>query len=61
MADDVPLNPQGRLGYVPMGTGGDFQRTLQAPTDPELAAVYLAEGRATPIDIGSTISAVRSG
>lgn len=53
LLDDALRNPQARLGYVPMGTGGDFQRTLKAPTDPELAAAYLAEGRVTPIDVGS--------
>ncbi len=52
LSHDAPLNPQARLGYVPMGTGGDFQRTLQAPTEPELAAAYLADGRVTAIDVG---------
>jgi len=53
LSHDAPRNPQARLGYVPMGTGGDFQRTLHAPTEPELAAAYLSEGRVTPIDVGS--------
>lgn len=52
LADGEARNARARLGYVPMGTGGDFQRTLQAPTDPELTAAYLAEGRVAAIDVG---------
>jgi YegS/Rv2252/BmrU family lipid kinase len=44
--------PRACLGYLPMGTGGDFQRTLRAPTDPESAAAYLAEARVAAIDVG---------
>jgi YegS/Rv2252/BmrU family lipid kinase len=53
LGQGAPRNPLARLGYVPMGTGGDFQRTLQAPADPELTAAYLAEGRVAAIDVGS--------
>lgn len=53
LARGAPLNPAARLGYLPMGTGGDFQRTLQAPTEPALAAAYLTAGRAASIDVGS--------
>jgi YegS/Rv2252/BmrU family lipid kinase len=53
LSHDAPLRPRARLGYVPMGTGGDFQRTLLAPTEPELTAAYLAEGQVAPIDVGS--------
>ena len=52
LSNDAPLNPAARLGYVPMGTGGDFQRTLQAPVEPERTAAYLAEGRVAAIDVG---------
>ena len=52
LSGDAPLNPRARMGYVPMGTGGDFQRTLQAPAEPELAAAYLAKGRVAAIDVG---------
>lgn len=52
LAHDAPLNPLARLGYLPMGTGGDFQRTLQVPLEPEAAAAYLAGGRVAAIDAG---------
>jgi YegS/Rv2252/BmrU family lipid kinase len=52
LSDDAPRNPLARLGYVPMGTGGDFQRTLQAPSDPEQTAAYLAGGQVAAIDVG---------
>ena len=50
--EDMPVSEGARLGYVPMGTGGDFQRTVQLPTDPAAVADYLANGRIWPIDIG---------
>lgn len=53
LAAGAARNPRARLGYVPMGTGGDFQRTLQAPLDPDLTAAYLADGRVTAIDVGN--------
>ncbi len=52
LARGTSPNSQARLGYLPMGTGGDFQRTLQVPTSPEAAAAYLAEGRVAAIDVG---------
>ena len=51
-ADDKPVRAGARLGYIPMGTGGDFQRTVQLPTDPQAAADCLAGGKVWPIDVG---------
>jgi YegS/Rv2252/BmrU family lipid kinase len=51
-ADDKPVREEARLGYVPMGTGGDFQRTVQLPTEPAAVAETLAAGRVWPIDVG---------
>lgn len=50
--DDKPVRQGARLGYVPMGTGGDFQRTLQLPTAPQAVAECLASGKVWPIDVG---------
>jgi YegS/Rv2252/BmrU family lipid kinase len=40
------------LGLIPRGTGGDFRRTLDIPSDPELAARRIREGRVQVIDAG---------
>ena len=51
-AADRPVRDSACLGYVPMGTGGDFQRTVQLPTEPAAVAEGLARGRVWPIDVG---------
>lgn len=40
------------LGIIPRGTGGDFRRTLDLPSDPAAAARRIAEGKPHPIDVG---------
>jgi diacylglycerol kinase (ATP) len=40
------------LGILPSGTGGDFRRTLQIPTQTRSAAALLREGRTRRIDVG---------
>jgi diacylglycerol kinase family enzyme len=40
-----------RLGFIPLGTGGDLQRTLQVPLDPQQAIGVLADGCPFGIDI----------
>ena len=50
--DDEPVREGARLGYVPMATGGDFQRTVQLPTEPAAVAECLAGGKIWPIDVG---------
>jgi YegS/Rv2252/BmrU family lipid kinase len=50
--DDKPVREGARLGYVPMGTGGDFQRTVQLPTDPAAVAECLEMSHVWPIDVG---------
>ena len=47
-----PIRPQARLGIIPMGTGGDFQRSLGIPSDIERAVDIIAGGEAWPIDLG---------
>jgi YegS/Rv2252/BmrU family lipid kinase len=50
--DHPPPNPEAALGLLPLGTGGDFQRTLGIPSSPELAVEVLARGRCVEIDAG---------
>jgi YegS/Rv2252/BmrU family lipid kinase len=40
------------LGIVPSGTGGDFRRTLQIPSQTRAAAAVLRAGRTRRIDVG---------
>jgi len=40
------------LGILPSGTGGDFRRTLNIPTNPRDASVALRTGRTRRIDVG---------
>jgi diacylglycerol kinase (ATP) len=49
---DRPVREGARLGYVPMGTGGDFQRTVQVPQDPIAVAAYLEQGATASMDVG---------
>jgi diacylglycerol kinase (ATP) len=46
------VRPTARLGFIPIGTGGDLQRTLQVPLDFEQAVEVLAGGRTCEIDTG---------
>ena len=50
------LHAAGRLsdvtvGLVPLGTGNDFARTLELPTDPASAAEIVAAGREQALDL----------
>ena len=40
------------LGILPSGTGGDFRRSLEIPTNGRAAAQVLREGRTRKIDVG---------
>ena len=40
------------LGILPSGTGGDFRRTLEIPSQSRTAARMLREGRTRRIDVG---------
>src|SRR5918999_610396 len=40
------------LGILPSGTGGDFRRTLEIPTQSRAAARVLSTGRTVKIDVG---------
>ena len=49
---DEPVRPGAVLGILPLGTGGDFNRTLGIPKDLRRAVEVLATGRALRIDVG---------
>ncbi len=55
------INPEAALGVLPLGTGGDFRRTLGIPTRPSDAIDVLASGPATPIDVGFATFRARNG
>jgi YegS/Rv2252/BmrU family lipid kinase len=40
------------LGIVPLGTANDLARSLDIPTELELAVAVIAAGRSAPIDVG---------
>lgn len=46
-----PVRARARFGLIPIGTGGDLQRTLRLPIDPDEAAAALASGETRPIDV----------
>ena len=49
---DRLIRPEARLGILPLGTGGDFRRTLGIPANPAQAVEILAQGIPLPIDVG---------
>jgi YegS/Rv2252/BmrU family lipid kinase len=52
LLDDQPIRPAAALGILPLGTGGDFRRTLGIlPSLPEAVDV-LAAGKPLTIDMG---------
>jgi diacylglycerol kinase (ATP) len=46
------IRPEAALGILPLGTGGDFRRTLEIPTIPSQAVEILANGVPALIDVG---------
>lgn len=44
--------PPSQMGLIPRGTGGDFRRTLELPTDVAQAAEHIRNSRAHRIDVG---------
>jgi len=50
--DDEPINPTARVGFIPVGTGSDLQRTLGISSDVDQAAETIATGASWPIDVG---------
>jgi YegS/Rv2252/BmrU family lipid kinase len=48
----APIPTTSRLAMVPLGTGGDFRRTLHIPVDPKEAIGVLKNGVVRKLDIG---------
>ena len=48
----APLPTTTKLAFVPLGTGGDFRRTLQIPDDPRQAVDVLRTGMVRRLDAG---------
>lgn len=48
----APIPTSTKLGFVPLGTGGDFRRTLRIPLDPRQAVEVLKTGLVRRIDAG---------
>ena len=48
----APIPTNTRLGMLPLGTGGDFRRTLKIPLDPKAAVQVLMSGIARRLDAG---------
>jgi diacylglycerol kinase (ATP) len=58
---DRLVRPEATLGILPLGTGGDFRRTLEIPTDPSAAIEILAAGVPAQIDVGKATFRATSG
>jgi YegS/Rv2252/BmrU family lipid kinase len=52
LQDDNPIRPDACLGILPMGLGGDFQRTLGISSRIDEAIKILVTGVPLPIDVG---------
>jgi YegS/Rv2252/BmrU family lipid kinase len=48
----APIPTTTKLAMVPIGTGGDFRRTLRIPLDPRAAIQVLTEGLVRRLDAG---------
>ena len=48
----APIPTSSKLAMVPLGTGGDFRRTLRIPIDPKLAVDVLRSGLVRRLDAG---------
>ena len=48
----APIPTTSKLAMVPLGTGGDFRRTLRIPTDPKAAIAVLRSGVPRRLDAG---------
>ncbi len=52
LENDRPVSPESCLGILPLGTGGDFRRTLDIGAGIEAAIETLASGAPVLIDVG---------
>jgi diacylglycerol kinase (ATP) len=52
MDGDRPVNPDAVLGVLPLGTGGDFRKTLKISKDLRQSAAALRGRASRPLDLG---------
>jgi diacylglycerol kinase (ATP) len=52
MDGDQPVSPDAVLGVLPLGTGGDFRKTVKIPKDLARSAAALRGRASRPLDIG---------
>jgi YegS/Rv2252/BmrU family lipid kinase len=50
--DGKAIAPEASLALMPFGTGGDFRKTAQVPTDPHEAARIIAANHKKKVDVG---------
>lgn len=50
--DGAPQHPQASLAVLPLGTGGDFRRSLGLTTEFDAACRVLAAGKTRALDVG---------
>src|SRR5258708_39493585 len=48
----APIPTTSRMAMVPLGTGGDFRRTLRIPLEPKAAIQVLSDGLVRRLDAG---------
>jgi YegS/Rv2252/BmrU family lipid kinase len=61
LRDDQPVRPGAALGILPLGTGGDFRRTLGFPRNLDQAVGALAISQPLCIDVGKAVFCGRDG
>lgn len=61
LENDQPVRPQARLGILPLGTGGDFRRTLGIGATIEEAVETLSTGVPLKMDVARAAFRARDG
>jgi YegS/Rv2252/BmrU family lipid kinase len=61
LENDQPVRPEACLGILPIGTGGDFRRTLGISGKPDEAIEVLATGVPFKMDVGKAAFQMRDG
>ncbi len=57
----APIPTSSKLAMVPLGTGGDFRRTLRIPLDPKAAIQVLSDGLVRRLDAGCVTYQAKDG
>jgi len=59
--DGKPIRPAAALAVIPYGTGGDFRKSIDMPTDVAAAAAIIKKGHTRDIDVGRLTYTTRGG